>query len=763
MGFLSYAEPHNRQSLPHTPPDLVSFGCSPSPNDTSSRGPPPKDLAWPHPKPPISPPMSSHDQPLPPPSARRSRSPPRTASPSSIGGAMSMSATAAASLARASISAITDAGAGARAAPTTISTTPSTTGPAEDNAAHNLNNNTAAETNTATTTSSTAATTATTTTITTTTTTTGLSSSPRHGLPQLPGAAPPQVSSGPLPERLPSLTSIFGPPPTSAQSGGGPLSAGSTSSYSQRSYMTYDQHGRPTSPGFPAAQAAYLPPPQSATSQQGSHEPYPSGNYQHQHYQRRDQRSPRADERQPVSQLYQPPSPRSHEHEQQPQQQQQQQHSHQWPDARSNYVAVGKWSLQDGQQPSSPSFYYRQQQQAPAAPPAQSYSSHRTAPLPPPPPTQQQQRSPVRGPAHDADRRPSPGSGNSLPSTPASGAFPDAGAGAGAGAGGVPKEGLGMGPKIWTGVDFLPQFMHASEVPGEGLCYFYDDGTHCKAVIDGEAVNPYWGVTKAGKPRKRLAIACITCREKKIKCDPEYPRCVQCEKFGRVCRFKNAPRGGNNNSPGTASTEPDNHRKFGSVTAIRPPPESPSSSALNANNKRMRSDYDHYKASGRGRSPPFSNRSPTLSSSSSSADPLRHSSTSSVLPPPHVWGSGQQPQSSPLPPPPPPSYPRSTPQQPYSPHSQFAQHDQLSPRSQYPPHSQLLSSAHDHHRSHPYPDHHYSHHTHDSYAQPRSQSGSPSQSDLPRMLLPPPRSAPDLPRIHDDVLRRSWQSDRGRV
>lgn len=97
-----------------------------------------------------------------------------------------------------------------------------------------------------------------------------------------------------------------------------------------------------------------------------------------------------------------------------------------------------------------------------------------------------------------------------------------------------------MGPKIWTGVDFLPQFMHASEVPGEGTCYFYDDGTHCKAVIDGEAVNPYWGVTKAGKPRKRLAIACMTCREKKIKCDPEYPRCVQCEKFGRVCRFKNA-------------------------------------------------------------------------------------------------------------------------------------------------------------------------------------------------------------------------------
>jgi hypothetical protein len=98
----------------------------------------------------------------------------------------------------------------------------------------------------------------------------------------------------------------------------------------------------------------------------------------------------------------------------------------------------------------------------------------------------------------------------------------------------------GLGPKIWTGTQFLPRFVRQAEVPGEGMCYFYDDGTHCKTVIDGEIVNAHWGVTKAGKPRKRLAIACITCREKKIKCDPDYPRCVQCEKFGRKCKFKNA-------------------------------------------------------------------------------------------------------------------------------------------------------------------------------------------------------------------------------
>ena len=108
----------------------------------------------------------------------------------------------------------------------------------------------------------------------------------------------------------------------------------------------------------------------------------------------------------------------------------------------------------------------------------------------------------------------------------------------------VPEGGVsakdGLGPKIWTGTHFLPRFVRAAEVAGEGMCYFYDDGSHCKTVIDGEAVNAHWGVTKAGKPRKRLAIACVTCREKKIKCDPDYPRCLQCEKFGRVCKFKNA-------------------------------------------------------------------------------------------------------------------------------------------------------------------------------------------------------------------------------
>lgn len=86
----------------------------------------------------------------------------------------------------------------------------------------------------------------------------------------------------------------------------------------------------------------------------------------------------------------------------------------------------------------------------------------------------------------------------------------------------------------------LPQVVDEQEIPGEGPCWVYADGSTCKKVIDGEEVNAQWGITKAGKPRKRLAIACTTCREKKIKCDPGTPKCVQCDKFGRECRFTTA-------------------------------------------------------------------------------------------------------------------------------------------------------------------------------------------------------------------------------
>ena len=51
--------------------------------------------------------------------------------------------------------------------------------------------------------------------------------------------------------------------------------------------------------------------------------------------------------------------------------------------------------------------------------------------------------------------------------------------------------------------------------------------------------NGYFGITKAGRPRKRLAQACVACRERKTKCEPNNlsKTCRACQKSGRGCRF----------------------------------------------------------------------------------------------------------------------------------------------------------------------------------------------------------------------------------
>lgn len=89
-------------------------------------------------------------------------------------------------------------------------------------------------------------------------------------------------------------------------------------------------------------------------------------------------------------------------------------------------------------------------------------------------------------------------------------------------------------------VKLTPRVVREDVLPGEGPVWVYEDGSMCPKVIDGEVVNAEWGITKAGKPRKRLAIACTTCREKKIKCHPALPKCSQCSKFGRECHYATA-------------------------------------------------------------------------------------------------------------------------------------------------------------------------------------------------------------------------------
>ncbi|KAJ5512234.1 hypothetical protein N7463_001786 [Penicillium fimorum] len=90
-----------------------------------------------------------------------------------------------------------------------------------------------------------------------------------------------------------------------------------------------------------------------------------------------------------------------------------------------------------------------------------------------------------------------------------------------------------------------PHVVDERVIDGE-LCFVYADGSFCPKFIDGTPVNANWGITKAGRPRKRLGLACLTCREKKIKCNPNPTAeavCDQCRKSGRECRFESAPRG----------------------------------------------------------------------------------------------------------------------------------------------------------------------------------------------------------------------------
>ena len=87
-----------------------------------------------------------------------------------------------------------------------------------------------------------------------------------------------------------------------------------------------------------------------------------------------------------------------------------------------------------------------------------------------------------------------------------------------------------------TASDNRGSYLGVQEVPGEGTYYVYEGGQRIPTHVDGEQVNPAWGLTKANKPRKRLALACLDCREKKIKCEPGVSSCLQCEKAKRVCR-----------------------------------------------------------------------------------------------------------------------------------------------------------------------------------------------------------------------------------
>ncbi|KAK5119829.1 hypothetical protein LTR85_007155 [Meristemomyces frigidus] len=67
------------------------------------------------------------------------------------------------------------------------------------------------------------------------------------------------------------------------------------------------------------------------------------------------------------------------------------------------------------------------------------------------------------------------------------------------------------------------KYLGVKDVNGEGSYHMYEGGFRIPTNVDGEPVNPAWGLTKANKPRKRLALACLDCREKKIKAPAHQP------------------------------------------------------------------------------------------------------------------------------------------------------------------------------------------------------------------------------------------------
>lgn len=66
------------------------------------------------------------------------------------------------------------------------------------------------------------------------------------------------------------------------------------------------------------------------------------------------------------------------------------------------------------------------------------------------------------------------------------------------------------------------------------------DGADGRDKGDGSELTPAWAElkTKAGKERKRLPLACIACRRKKIRCSGEKPACKHCLRSRIPCVYK---------------------------------------------------------------------------------------------------------------------------------------------------------------------------------------------------------------------------------
>lgn len=73
------------------------------------------------------------------------------------------------------------------------------------------------------------------------------------------------------------------------------------------------------------------------------------------------------------------------------------------------------------------------------------------------------------------------------------------------------------------------------ESKGNGKSRFDEGGSRIPNQVEGDQADPALGPGTVNKPRKRLALACINCRTRKIKCDPSDITCRPCAKAKLSC------------------------------------------------------------------------------------------------------------------------------------------------------------------------------------------------------------------------------------
>jgi hypothetical protein len=80
---------------------------------------------------------------------------------------------------------------------------------------------------------------------------------------------------------------------------------------------------------------------------------------------------------------------------------------------------------------------------------------------------------------------------------------------------------------------------HEQKIPGGAPSSTHVEQSSRPKPATGMVVESPWGFTKAGKARKRLEQACVSCRKKKTKCEPmsSSSKCSPCEKNGSECHF----------------------------------------------------------------------------------------------------------------------------------------------------------------------------------------------------------------------------------